>query len=147
MNQKKKQHSLIKSHSMTDLEAVFYYITLYVILLTVWTHTGKHVILKTNSTYQGHMVTAEKWRKIKDTLYLCCVCRSTDHMLFNVDWIISSASVVEGFLSAVIIKAGGICSAPAFQASAERRGREKKESSKYSVWLWHCCRSDIPACR
>lgn len=49
-------------------------------------------------------------------------------MLFNVDCIISSASVAENFLSAVIIKARGICSASAYQASAERnRSREKRK--------------------
>lgn len=78
-------------------------------------------------------------------LYLCCVHLIPDHMLFNVDWIICSASVVENLLSAVIIKAGGICSAWAYEASEERRlsreqrGRAKKESSKHSVWLRHCC--------
>lgn len=63
------------------------------------------------------------------SLYLFCVHGNTDHVLSNVEWIISSASVGENFLSAVIIKA-------AYQASAEKRGREKKESCEYSVWLW-----------
>ncbi len=55
-------------------------------------------------------------------------------MVFNVDCIISSASVVENFLSAVIIKAGGICSASAYQASAERsRSREKEEKRKKAL--------------
>lgn len=47
-------------------------------------------------------------------LYLYCVHGNTDHGLFNVEWIISWASVGENFLSAVIIKA-------VYQASTQKR--------------------------